>query len=246
MLLAVVSSSRAVNSSRASFTSAVVVRPRWRRAFLATCSELRPVKETNPPVPPRKCSGCRISSQAFRSHGGAPPGIDTALSRDEVVEQRQQEPVELEPASRSSEGLRGVAQRAAKGRRRGQVKRHVDAVRLRSGDAGRVRHVGGCRRKAAEVFDDLGSALIAVRTPSRDAWILGGDETTAREPPAPGAPARLLPSGDAYTLGITSEDRALLVPDANRRRELWTRACGRVPSSWPGRSSVRGDGPRKG
>jgi hypothetical protein len=89
-------------------------------------------------------------------------------------------------------------------------------------------------RKAVEVFNDLGSALIPVRTPSGDAWILGGDETTVREPPAPAAPARLLPSGDAYTLGITSEDRALLVPDANRRRELWT------PRVWPGALLVAG------
>jgi hypothetical protein len=89
-------------------------------------------------------------------------------------------------------------------------------------------------RKAAEVFDDLGSALIPVRTPSGDAWILGRDEPTVREPPAPAAPARLLPSGDAYTLGVTSEDRALLVPDANRRRELWT------PRVWPGALLVAG------
>ena len=89
-------------------------------------------------------------------------------------------------------------------------------------------------RKAAVVFDDLGSARIPVQTPSGDAWILGGDEPTIREPPGPVAPARLLPSGDAYTLGMTSADRALLVPDANRRRELWT------PRVWPGAVLVAG------
>lgn len=89
-------------------------------------------------------------------------------------------------------------------------------------------------RKAVGVFDDLGSTLVPVRTPSGDAWILGRDEPTVREPPAPTAPTRLLPSGDAYTLGITSEDRALLVPDASQRRELWT------PRVWPGALLVAG------
>ena len=90
-------------------------------------------------------------------------------------------------------------------------------------------------RKAASVFDDLGTALIPVQTPAGDAWILGQDELAIREPPGPAAAARLLPSGDAYTLGITSEDRALLLPDANRRRELWT------PRVWPGAILVAGN-----
>jgi hypothetical protein len=90
-------------------------------------------------------------------------------------------------------------------------------------------------RKAVEAFDDLGSALIPVRTPSGDAWILGRDEPTVREPPAPVADARLLPSGDAYTLGVTSEERALLVPDADQRRQLWT------PRVWPGALLVAGE-----
>jgi hypothetical protein len=74
-----------------------------------------------------------------------------------------------------------------------------------------------------------------VRTPSGDAWILAEDEPTIREPPGPPAPARLLPSGDAYTLGMTSEERALLVPDAGRRGELWT------PRVWPGAVLVAGE-----
>jgi hypothetical protein len=41
------------------------------------------------------------------------------------------------------------------------------------------------------------------------------------------APARLLPSGDSFFL-LQGADRELLVPDAARRRELWT---SRV---WPG------------
>jgi Winged helix DNA-binding domain len=90
-------------------------------------------------------------------------------------------------------------------------------------------------RKAVGAFDDLGGVLIPVQTPSGDGWILAGDEPTIREPPGPAAPARLLPSGDAYTLGMTSADRALLVPDAERRRELWT------PRVWPGALLVAGD-----
>jgi hypothetical protein len=89
-------------------------------------------------------------------------------------------------------------------------------------------------RKAARTFEDLGSELILVQTPSGEARILGRDEPTIREPPEPAAPARLLPSGDAYTLGVTTEDRALLVPDAGQRLELWT------PRVWPGALLVAG------
>ena len=88
--------------------------------------------------------------------------------------------------------------------------------------------------KAVRAFDHLANELIPVHAPSGDAQILARDEPILREPPAPAAPARLLPSGDAYTLGITSADRALLVPDAGRRRELWT------PRVWPGAVLVRG------
>lgn len=91
------------------------------------------------------------------------------------------------------------------------------------------------KRKAVAVFGDLGTELIPVRTPAGDAWILARDELTIREPPGPAAPARLLPSGDAYTLGVTSEDRAVLVPDADRRGELWT------PRVWPGAVLVGGE-----
>ncbi len=89
-------------------------------------------------------------------------------------------------------------------------------------------------RKAATAFGDLGAEVIPVRTPAGDARMLARDEPTIRVAPAPPAPARLLPSGDAYTLGITSEDRALLVPDAVQRAELWT------PRVWPGALLVGG------
>jgi hypothetical protein len=89
-------------------------------------------------------------------------------------------------------------------------------------------------RKAFGTFDDLGPTLVPVRAPYGDAWILAADEATVREAPEPGAPARLLPSGDAYTLGVTSEERALLVPDDVQRGELWT------PRVWPGALLVDG------
>ena len=58
-------------------------------------------------------------------------------------------------------------------------------------------------------------------------------ERSAR-PPDPRRRARLLPSGDAYFL-LQGADRELLVPDADRRRALWT---SRV---WPGALLVDGE-----
>jgi hypothetical protein len=84
-------------------------------------------------------------------------------------------------------------------------------------------------RSAASAFEALGTALTPVRTPVGEAWILGRDEAAFRAAADPGraAAARLLPSGDAYFL-LYAADRALLVPDEDRRTALWT---SRV---WPG------------
>lgn len=87
-------------------------------------------------------------------------------------------------------------------------------------------------RAGSAAFDALAGSLIPVRTPIGDAWILSRDEPRFREAPGPEAPARMLPSGDAYFLG---SDRELLIPDADRRRELWT------PRVWPGAILVEGD-----
>ncbi len=87
-------------------------------------------------------------------------------------------------------------------------------------------------RAAAAAFDAL--PLTAVRTPIGDAWILTGDEATFRVPSVTPAPARLVPSGDTYFL-LQGADRELLVPDADRRGELWT---SRV---WPGALLVGGE-----
>ena len=48
------------------------------------------------------------------------------------------------------------------------------------------------------------------------------------------APARLLPSGDAYFL-LNGAERELLVPRADRRPLLWT------PRVWPGALLVEGE-----
>lgn len=83
-------------------------------------------------------------------------------------------------------------------------------------------------------FDALHPTLTPVRTPIGEAWILSRDEPTFRAPAGPVAPARLLPSGDAYFL-LQGADRELLVPDAGQRSELWT---SRV---WPGALLVDGE-----
>lgn len=83
-------------------------------------------------------------------------------------------------------------------------------------------------------FDELVGSLTGVRTPIGEAWILTKDEPAFRAPVAPAASARLLPSGDAYFL-LQGADRELLVPHADRRRELWT------PRVWPGAVLVAGE-----
>ena len=50
----------------------------------------------------------------------------------------------------------------------------------------------------------------------------------------PTSTARLLPSGDTFFL-LQGAERELLVPEADRRRELWT------PRVWPGGVLVEGE-----
>jgi hypothetical protein len=84
-------------------------------------------------------------------------------------------------------------------------------------------------------FDALAASLTPVSTPVGDAWILTEDEPALRGAGRkPGAPARLLPSGDTYFL-VQGADRELLVPDPDRRGQLWT---SRV---WPGAVVVDGE-----
>jgi hypothetical protein len=88
--------------------------------------------------------------------------------------------------------------------------------------------------ESAVAFDSLERSLLPVRTPIGEAFILARDESLLREAAGPPAPARLLPSGDAYWL-LQGADRELLVPDARRRGELWT------PRVWPGAVLVAGE-----
>jgi hypothetical protein len=93
---------------------------------------------------------------------------------------------------------------------------------------------GVALRGGAAAFEALRRSLTPVQTPLGDAWILKRDETIFRAPAGAAAPARLLPSGDAFFL-LWGEDRELLVPRAHRRHELWT---SRV---WPGAVLVGGE-----
>jgi winged helix DNA-binding protein len=93
------------------------------------------------------------------------------------------------------------------------------------GAFGRWAGIGG--RPGAAAFEALGTSLAPVRTPAGDAWILAADEAAFRAAAGPVAPARLLPSGDAYLLHYGA-DRDLVVPDPGRRDALWT------PRVWPG------------
>ena len=90
------------------------------------------------------------------------------------------------------------------------------------------------RRHGVAAFDALRKSLTPVQTPVGEACILADDEATFRAAPGPVAPARLLPSGDAY-LVLHGAGRDLLVPDADRRRALWT------PRVWPGGLLVGGE-----
>lgn len=97
-----------------------------------------------------------------------------------------------------------------------------------------ARWAGLGAKEAAVAFDSLEPELLPVRTPIGDALILARDEPEVRERTGRPAPARLLPSGDAYWL-LQGADRELLVPDAARRGELWT------PRVWPGAVLVGGE-----
>jgi hypothetical protein len=89
-------------------------------------------------------------------------------------------------------------------------------------------------RSAAGTFGSLERELLPVASPLGEECMLANDEPAIRAPETAAAPARLLPSGDAYFL-LWAEDRELLVPRENRRLRLWT---SRV---WPGALLVDGE-----
>jgi hypothetical protein len=96
------------------------------------------------------------------------------------------------------------------------------------------RWAGLGQRHAVAAFQALRGSLTPVNTPIGEATILASDEAVCRAAPRPAAPARLLPSGDAYLL-MQGTDRELVVPDARRRAELWT------PRVWPGGLLIDGE-----
>jgi hypothetical protein len=99
---------------------------------------------------------------------------------------------------------------------------------------GFARWAGISRRSAAGAFASLERSLLSVRSPLGDEWLLADDEAAVRTAETAAAPARLLPSGDAYFL-LAGSERELLVPRADHRQRLWT---SRV---WPGALLVEGE-----
>jgi DNA glycosylase AlkZ-like len=99
---------------------------------------------------------------------------------------------------------------------------------------GFARWAGISRGSAATAFASLEPSLVPVRSPLGDEWLLADDEPAIRAVERAAAPARLLPSGDAYFL-LDGAGRELLVPQADRRARLWT---SRV---WPGALLVDGE-----
>jgi Winged helix DNA-binding domain len=91
-------------------------------------------------------------------------------------------------------------------------------------------------RSAANAFASLEESLLPARSPLGDEWLLVDDEPAMRaaETPSAPAPARLLPSGDAYFL-LDGAERTILVPRAEHRERLWT------PRVWPGALLVEGE-----
>jgi hypothetical protein len=98
-----------------------------------------------------------------------------------------------------------------------------------------ARWAGISRRSAAAAFASLEGSLLPVRSPLGDEWLLAGDEPELSTAEAVAAPARLLPSGDAFFLFHGSAERELLVPRPDQRERLWT---SRV---WPGALLVAGE-----
>jgi hypothetical protein len=99
---------------------------------------------------------------------------------------------------------------------------------------GLARWAGISRSSAAAAFAALEGSLLPVRSPLGDEWLLAEDEPAIRAAETAAAPARLLPSGDAYFL-LWGSDRELLVPREDQRLQLWT---SRV---WPGALLVDGE-----
>jgi Winged helix DNA-binding domain len=99
---------------------------------------------------------------------------------------------------------------------------------------GFARWAGISRRSATDAFASLEGSMLPVRSPLGDEWLLTEDEPAIRASEKAAAPARLLPSGDAYFL-LAGAERELLVPRKGERERLWT------PRVWPGALLVEGE-----
>ena len=98
-----------------------------------------------------------------------------------------------------------------------------------------ARWAGISRSSAAAAFASLEGSLLPVRSPLGDELLLADDEPAMRAAAGEAAaPARLLPSGDAYFL-LDGAERELLVSQTAQRQRLWT---SRV---WPGAVLVEGE-----
>jgi DNA glycosylase AlkZ-like len=113
------------------------------------------------------------------------------------------------------------------------ARRHLRVFGPTTAD-GFARWAGVSRGAAAAAYASLEGSLLPVRSPLGDEWLLAEDEPLLRARDSAAAPARLLPSGDAYFL-LDGAERELLVPHAELRSRLWT---SRV---WPGALLVEGE-----
>ncbi len=193
---------------------------------------------------PGKCQGPESGRAPGRAD--ARPTRRQADDRPRVGEctrRRQRHPVRRDDGhGRHSLGGRACADRLD-GRRGGdRPGRRVSRARsalsphLRSRDGRRIRPLGrslpalrGRRVRLAGRLATAGSIAARRRVAAR-----GGRAGNSRAAEEAAAPARLLPSGDAYFL-LDGAERELLVPREDQRRRLWT---SRV---WPGALLVAGE-----
>ena len=113
------------------------------------------------------------------------------------------------------------------------ARRHLRVFGPTTAD-GFARWAGISRRAALDAYAALEETLLPVRSPLGDEWLLADDEFAVRAAETAPAPARLLPSGDAYFL-LDGAERELLVARPDDRARLWT---SRV---WPGALLVDGE-----
>ena len=116
---------------------------------------------------------------------------------------------------------------------------------LRPSHGGVLRPVGGVgRQAAAAAFEALGRFATRRRHPAGEGWILTRDEAAFRTAPGPAAPARLLPSGDAYFL-LEAPIATCWCQTPGSVRRCGLRGCGPA-ACWSGeRSLERGAAPTR-